>query len=168
MSETAIPEENIPPKPETKTLEEIKILLEQYKLFVGLTDQTSARRIESSKFYITVLSGLLIVIPIIFDSELSFDLRRLMTILIGVLGIVISIVWIVNIRSYKQLNSLKFKVIHEMEQYLPYPCFQREWEILKTDPSGLVYKRLSQVEQYVPIFLLVIYSIVLLLGIFST
>jgi hypothetical protein len=57
----------------------------------------------------------------------------------GVLGLAICTIWVVNIRSYKQINSLKFTVIHEMEKKLPYPCYDREWQILQEDANSRSY-----------------------------
>jgi hypothetical protein len=63
------------------------------------------------------------------------------------LGLALCILWSVNILSYRQLNSGKFRVIHEMEQQLPYRSYTREWEILKDRKA---YIRLTHVERYVP------------------
>ncbi|WP_217899901.1 RipA family octameric membrane protein, partial [Nodularia sp. NIES-3585] len=62
-----------------------------------------------------------------------------------------------NINSYKQLNSLKFKVIHEMETHLPFPCYAREWKVLKEDKHRRRYLRLTSVEQYIPIIFAIPY-----------
>lgn len=144
-----------------------EILLEQYKLYVQLADNVSARRIDAGKFYITLLSALLAVIPFAVDQNTPPGIRRLVFLLIGFLGVVLCVIWIVNIRSYKQLNALKFQVIQEMEQQLPFASYAREWEILDEERERFSYRRLSKVEQYVPALLIIPYVILLLLSLFG-
>lgn len=97
----------------------------------------------------------------LFQGPQSFVLLT-----IAILGLCLCFAWAANINSYKQLNSLKFKVIHEMEAHLPFPCYDREWEILKEDKNRRGYLRLTSVEQYIPLILsapyfrLLIYSLI--------
>ena len=44
-----------------------------------------------------------------------------------------------------------------MEAYLPFPCYEREWEILKEDKNKRRYPRLTAIEQYIPMILSVPY-----------
>ena len=116
----------------------------------------------ANKLYISLLTGLLAVIPLILGQGTPVDIQNTVLLAMGFLGLAICLVWILNIRSYKQLNWLKFKVIHEMEQKLPFHCYEREWEILKEEKDSRIYLRLSKVEQYVPVILMVPYLILLL------
>ena len=103
-------------------------LLEQYKLYVEMADRISERRMQTNKFYISLLSGLLALLSILVSvGKLN---QTLIFVIVSLLGIALCILWHINIRSYRQLNSGKFKVIHEMEQDLPFPCYDKEWEIL--------------------------------------
>ncbi len=63
--------------------------------------------------------------------------------------------------SYKELNSLKFSVIHEMEKLLPFACYDREWESLKEESGTRNYFRLTRIEQYVPFLLMAPYIMLL-------
>ena len=40
----------------------------------------------------------------------------------------VSLSWLLLIRSYRNLNKAKFKVISELEDRLPVAPFDREWE----------------------------------------
>ncbi|OUL18602.1 hypothetical protein BV378_36005 [Nostoc sp. RF31YmG] len=140
-------------------------LLEQYKMYVEMMDRISNRRSQANSFYISLLTGLLALISLVSDKNLFNGNQNNLLLIVAMLGIFLCFSWYVNIRSYKQLNSLKFKVIHEMEQYLPFPCYDKEWEILKKEKNNSAYLRLTKVEQYVPFALatpyvcLLIYSI---------
>ena len=103
-------------------------LLEQYKLYVEMADRVSERRMQTNKFYISLLSGLLALFPILVSVGTSK--QTVILIILPLLGIALCILWYINILSYRQLNSGKFKVIHEIEQYLPFPCYDKEWELL--------------------------------------
>jgi len=139
-----------------------ELLVEQWKLYVEMTDRISARRVGTSRLYVSLLTGLLALIPFILEQGISPNIQKLVFAVIGCLGLALCSVWIVNIRSYKQLNALKFRVIHEMEQELPFPCYDREWEVLKGKKDSRSYLRLSKVEQYVPLLLTIPYLILLL------
>lgn len=134
-------------------------LVKQWELCVEMADRVSARRIDASKLYISLLTGLLVVVPFVIEQNTPSDIRRVVFLTMGFLGLAICLIWILNIRSYKQLNSLKFKVIHEIEQKLPFNCFEREWEILKEEEDSFSYLRLSKIEQVVPILLTIPYLV---------
>lgn len=143
---------------QTKTTE---LLMEQYKMYVQMSDNVSARRGDTNKLYISLLTGILAVVPFVIEKGTSMDIQRIVFAMLGCLGISLCLVWALNIRSYKQLNKLKFKVIHEMEQLLPFACYNREWEIL-TEDKGNSYLRLSRIEQYIPFLLMIPYVVVLI------
>lgn len=136
----------------------VGLLLEQYKLYVEMADRVSNRRTEANKFYVSLLTGLFALFSLV---SIPANFQEIMIAGISVLGITLCFVWIVNIRSYRELNSLKFRVIHEMEQHLPFPCYDREWEILKEEAHKRNYFRLTRIEQYIPFLLLIPYIILL-------
>ena len=75
--------------------------------------------------------------------------------------------WYVNIRSYRQLNSSKFQVIHEMEQHLPFPAYEREWEILGKGKESEKYLKLTRIEQCVPFALTIPYLLLLAYSLYA-
>ena len=130
-------------------------LLEQYKLYVEMADRISERRMQTNKFYISLLSGVLALFSILVSMS-KFN-QTVIFIIVSLLGIALCILWHINIRSYRQLNSGKFKVIHEMEQYLPFPCYDKEWELLGEGKEKSKYLQLTRVEKYVPLILSIPY-----------
>lgn len=141
-------------------------LLEQYRLYVNLADAISIRRGKTNAFFISVLSALLAAVSL----TKSF-LTNEAILLTGILGVILCYVWFINIQSYRQLNGAKFKVIHEMEHNLPFPCYEREWSMLGKGRDKEKYLQLTRVEQNVPIILAfpyVLLSIYALFNILST
>jgi hypothetical protein len=136
-------------------------LLDQYKLYVEMSDRTSARRNQMNSFYTSLLSGLLALITIVINKDiLSFQKAKFQAVAflaITILGILICIIWYLNIRSYRQLNSGKFKVISELEQQLPFACYNKEWEFLKKDGRYKGYLTQTTLEKVIPLLLAVPY-----------
>lgn len=140
-------------------------LLDQYKLYVEMADNISARRAQANQFYISVLSALLAVVALVGKLSGSGEAGRpelvnIAFLAVSVLGLVLCVVWFVNLMSYRQLNSGKFLVIHEMEARLPFPCYDREWELLKRGREWGAYLPLTTVERYVPAIVAVPFVIV--------
>jgi len=54
------------------------------------------------------------------------------------------------IRSYKQLNTAKFKVLHEIEEKLVMNLHKYEWEILEEGKNYKVYYPFSHIEMLIP------------------
>jgi hypothetical protein len=70
------------------------------------------------------------------------------------------VIWFVNLLSYRQLNSGKFKVIHEIETQLPYACYDREWDILGRGTAASKYLPMTHIEQYVPAIMSIPFAMV--------
>ena len=146
-------------------------ILKQYTIFVASTDKVSTRRQQANQFYISLLSGILAILAFTF-KENSFQVidTSFIYLLASSLGLILCYIWAINIRSYRQLNTGKFQVIHNLERKLPFALFDNEWEVLKRGQSKKRYLQLTRVEKFVPLalalpyFLLLIYS---LYGLFS-
>ena len=132
-------------------------ILEQYKLYVEMADRVSSRKVQIASFYTSILSALLALLSITSNKDIFQGSQSFVLLTVSILGLCLCLAWAANINSYKQLNSLKFKVIHEMEYHLPFPCYDREWQILKEDKNRRSYFRLTAVEKYSPIILAVPY-----------
>jgi len=96
-------------------MDDKQILLEQYKLFVKTADDITMRRLQTNKFYLTILLGLFTIAGFFNKNGITGILNeQIILILISVIGVVLSIIWYVNIESFKLLNSAKFKVIQKI------------------------------------------------------
>jgi hypothetical protein len=143
-------------------------LLEQYKLYVEMADRVSNRRAQTNQFYVSVISALLGIVTIassIVGNQIltSTKLSNTAFLAVSLLGLFLCTIWFINIFSYRQLNSGKFQVIHEIEQWLPYACYDREWIVLGKGRDVRKYLPLTHVEQYVPVLLAIPFFLVLVL-----
>jgi len=144
-----------------------QILLEQYKLFVKTADDITMRRLQTNKFYLTILLGLFTIAGFFNKNGITGILNeQIILILISVIGVVLSIIWYVNIESFKLLNSAKFKVIHEMEKDLPCACFDKEWQYRVGEDESKAYPILTKIEKFLPIMMGIVFFVILLVGLF--
>jgi hypothetical protein len=127
-------------------------LLDQYKIITASADKITDKRHNTNKFYLGINSFLFTVAA--YLTSLEFGVVPL---LISGIGFIISIVWNKNIESYKQLNSAKFKVIHELEEHLPARIYQKEDEYLKRN-----YYKLTSVEKWIPFIFSILYGIIII------
>ena len=132
-------------------------LLEQYRLYVQSAENASSRRIATSHYLLAVNAALVVL----FGGMLSADLNGLSswTMLIPGVGIAVSLLWRSLIGSYSDLNAIKFRVIHELEEHLPAALYQYEWELIKKGEET-AYKPVTALERLIPILFVVLHSVV--------
>lgn len=147
-----------PPSPETLAL---------YQLAVEMADRVSARRATANSFFFTMQAGLAVALgafAIRTGTAQTPKPDRFVLTLAAVAGVIISASWWMLLRSYRDLNSAKFKVINDIErQHLSVRLFLDEWEHLKADEPikwwRKRYAELGQVERVVPIAFAVLYGV---------
>ena len=121
-------------------------LLEQYKLFVQSADNVSARRVASSRYLLTLNAALVALYGV---QSANFG-QGYWTLLIPVIGIPVSLLWYLIIKSHADLNHIKFVVIHEFEQHLPAAMYKYEWNLAEKG-QGTTYRAVTQIERWIPI-----------------
>lgn len=129
-------------------------LLEQYKLFVEMADRTSNRRILTNTFFLTLNTGLLTTLA----GVLSHKRITASHLVIPLIALMMEcLVWFTLIRSYRLLNSTKYRIVCTLEQKLPAKPWSAEWSRLGTGAGVGRYRRLSLSERWVPLFFAVFY-----------
>ena len=129
-------------------------LMQQYLMFVEMTDRVSARRRHANTYFISGLSLLAVLYALVKQIEPA-ELGLLWRYGVPAIGVLLCIVWWALLRSYSGLNKAKFKVIHELERRLPARVYEIEWRHLGEGRRPLEYLPLGQAEQVVPwLFLL--------------
>ena len=140
-------------------------LLEIYKLHAELADSVSKQRTTANRFFILVLSGLVILFSAFLQRKNGVPLGWLL-IGFGVFGMLLALAWYIAIRSYCQLNSAKFKVLLALEKKLAYPFFKHEWKLLGEGKDSKRYRKLTDAEARVPLIFGVCFLVLSLIGIF--
>ena len=146
-------------------MDEKQELIEIYKLHAELADSVSKQRSTANRFYMLVLSGLAVLFSAFLQRKDGVPLGWLM-VGFGVFGMLLAAAWYIVIRSYRQLNSGKFKALHELEEKLAYPFFKREWDLLAEGREQKTYWRLTIVETFVPTIFFFCFTALLGIGIY--
>jgi len=137
-------------------------LFEQYKIYVESVEKTSDRRQQANNYFITINTVLISLIGLSFQI-IFFQNNAWIRVLLSSIGIIICVVFWFLIRSYKQLNTGKFKVIHKIEENLPLALYKYEWEVLSKGEDYDKYYPFSHIEIWIPCVFGFIY---ILLGLF--
>lgn len=135
-------------------------LLEQYKLYVQSADNVSARRIASSRYLLTINVALIAI----FGVDLVTPYQSIALVLAPGIGAVVSLVWLLIIRSSKRMNTVKFEIIRKLEQLLPVSLYEYEWQKLQKGKLKS-YLPVTDIEQWVPIVFLAIHAMLYILHI---
>jgi hypothetical protein len=130
-------------------------LLEQYKLYVEMADRISERRQSANSYFLSVNSAILAFVGYVTSKESSDYLW-----LLGIAGATLSFLWYRLIRSYRDLNTAKFKVVHQIEKKLPISPYDAEWNAMGRGENPTLYKPVSHIEGGVPWVFLILHAYV--------
>ena len=70
--------------------------------------------------------------------------------LVPILGILVSLLWYQSIQSHSDLNTVKFQIIHQLEEHLPVALYAHEWQ-LAGEGRGTAYSAVTHREKWIPI-----------------
>lgn len=131
-------------------------LFEQYKMFVEMADRISARRDLGNTFFLTLHTFLLGAIAFIYGK-----ISAPWVIVFPLIAVqALCYVWWRLMKSYRQLNAAKYKVIGEYEQKLPTsPYWSAEWRLLGEGKNPELYKPLTDIENWVPLLVSIVYIV---------
>lgn len=139
---------------------------ELYELAVEMADRISARRAVANGFFLTLLTGLSAFVSVITRTgmpERSAD--RLSDEFAAVVGVVLAGTWGLLLRSYRDLNAAKFRVILDLEERMSVALFSDEWaHLLKGRGRGRRYVQLGVLETVVPLTFATLYLVELVIG----
>ena len=140
-------------------------LLEQYKLYVETAERVTEKRQTANTFFMTITASIFAI-----SSYFASTLGTLLTIVMPIVGVFVSLIWFKSVKSFRQLNSGKYKVIHELEEHLPASLFAVEWEYLERG-EGKKYNKLTVIESYIPVIFILLYLLFIclyLIGVYGS
>ncbi|MCI0363061.1 MAG: hypothetical protein L0219_04220 [Phycisphaerales bacterium] len=134
-------------------------LFAQYTHYVESAEKISERRVVANNYLLTVNALLVTLYGVIAASKY----HTYWTILVPVAGLLVAVTWHRIITSYRGLNTVKFKVIHELEQHMPAAIYDYEWDTAQRG-KGKVYHPLSHLEQWIPLVFIILYIVLAVVG----
>lgn len=142
----------------------VEHLLEQYKIYVQSHEKISERREGANKFFLALNSAVVAGISALWGTSSTNQFIMSCT---GAAAISICVYWYRAIRSYDNLNTGKFKVIHAIERRLPLALYEAEWIALGRGNDPELYVPVSHLERVIPIAFGVLYLIIIVAKLFS-
>ena len=104
-----------------------EIILQEYKLYTEQKDNFIDRNFNTNRFY--MISFLVVILAMIFTSNVIFMERIAATLLFSLIGISVCALWWMNVDSYNTLIKIKFSnVIEKIEEKLPVKPFTEEYK----------------------------------------
>ena len=132
-----------------------EIILEQWSKTVEMADTSIDKRINSSNVYLSIEAALIAVI--------SFT-NNWWNYAVAIVGVFVTVVWYMSLKSYSVLSKTKYSIINEMEEMLPMQPFKYEWEMLNKSKS---YRQVTRFEKCLP-FIFGILCIGIIIGLVCT
>lgn len=140
---------------------DMRLLFEQYKLFVETAEMVSERRNKANTFFLSINTALITAISGFIAMTPQPSLQYGWMILASSAGGILCFTWWRLIQSYRQLNDGKYKIIHLLEARLPSRLFDAEWDVLNHG-DGTVYIPFNKEERRVPLVFGGLYGMVFL------
>ena len=131
-------------------------LVEQYKLYVEMADRVSGRRLTANTYFLSVNTALLGFVAYIAKDSVSFLW------VLGAAGMALCWLWYRIIRSYRDLNTTKFSIVHKIETRLPLSPYAAEWIAAGHGRDPKKYNPLTHIETGVPVVFLGLHAFVFL------
>ena len=129
-------------------------LLEQYKLYVQSAENVSARRVASSRYLLTLNAAL----AALYGVQSAGFGQSYWTLLVPIVGVPISLLWYLIIKSHADLNRVKFDVIHELEEHLPAAIYKYECQLAE-EGKGKSYRAVTRIERWIPLLFAVLHVV---------
>lgn len=121
--------------------------LEMYKIYLEMADRISSRRQSANNYFLTINTAL-VGLAGYLHSGIKGDNHFYFVIAFS--GMILCFIWYRIVKSYKGLNSGKFKIVHLLEKELPVSPYDAEWEIVGRGKNHKTYHPFTQIEMAVP------------------
>lgn len=133
-------------------------LLDQYRLLVESSERVVARRQTANTFFLSINSVLLIFAGVLLrEGDLTSVVGGVVSAGLSATGFFVCFAWWRMVKSSRQLNAAKFKIIHLLEDHLPAAVFAAEWDALGGGRDPSLYRPFTGIETRIPVWLMVLY-----------
>ncbi len=124
-------------------------ILEIYKVYLTSIEKISDRRQINNSFFLTINTGLVGIVSYLNLGHEKTSNPAFFSI-VALAGMVICYMWYRLVRSYRDLNRGKFKIIHQLEEVLPISAYDAEWKVLGSGKNPKIYLPFTDIEMKVP------------------
>lgn len=124
-------------------------VLQMYKTYIDMADRISERREKANSFFLAVNTAMIALLAKDAFGG-SSPAPRVLEVLVPFAGGLLCYLWYRIVRSYRDLNSAKFKVVQAIERQLPLRPYNAEWETIERGKNPKLYLPFTHVEIVVP------------------
>lgn len=124
-----------------------QVLVAQYRAIIGMIQLNYNRRTATNRFYLSLGSALVVFLTYAVDPSLDADIQESAAYLVSGVGLVLCLVWGIQIRSLRDLIGIQVGLAIELEQELPFNFLERQ-RALEGHPGSLI--RYGFIEQILP------------------
>jgi hypothetical protein len=123
--------------------------IEQYKSYLQDVGNIGARHENTRRFYLAVVSALFVFLSMAGKDGLLKAVEGPVRTLVGMLGIILCVAWVMHMQSFAAIYNAKFGVLRAIEKERNlFPVFDEEWKHLHADPR---YRLLTLIDSAVPL-----------------
>ncbi|MCB9585273.1 MAG: hypothetical protein H6718_07740 [Polyangiaceae bacterium] len=133
------------------------LLLEQYKMAVDSSLRVTEWRYRANQFGLAAVGGMLAAFGWVVKA--AGESARWPLVAACIFGVVFALYWLQTIRSHRQLNSAKFKIIHQIEVRFPVRFFAAEWELVKLSTGTARYRSFSRLDEALVIIICLLFGV---------
>jgi hypothetical protein len=138
-------------------------IFEQYKICIEMADKISERRGTANTFFLTFNTTIVGALSAFYKDVPSEAASAFFA-----ATIVLCVTWAFLLRSYRTLNTAKFKIIGLLERRLPAsPFWSAEWQALGEGKDWRKHIPLGPIETIVPVLFILVYLYLMYLKFFS-
>lgn len=153
-------------------IKNLRLSFDEFKLYYDSTEKVTDRRLETNRWNYSICIAMLIAIATITNWSLSNPALTWVGLsadaLLSVMAILFCVLWIGQIRDFKNLNNAKFSVLNEMAPNVDFDIanpraiisfcpFDKEWKkltelhaIQEVGRSNIVALKSSNIEYFIP------------------
>ena len=117
------------------------LLFKQYMAYIESAEKISSLRSSANNYLLAINSVIIGLYGFFTDKEKP----SLGLLLLFFAGILVCYMWRRIVSSYRDINTVKFKVIHELEQHMPAQIYAYEWREAE-EGKGKSYAPISHLE----------------------
>ena len=120
-------------------------LMEQYKIACAAADNVSARREGANRYLVTLNTA----IAALYGFQATGPANPYLIIPLAIAGLIAATLSFGIVRSHRNLNQQKFKIILELENHLPARIYGEEWDLLKKPNRLSTYLEVTNLERII-------------------
>jgi len=126
-----------------------------------MADRISSRRQSANTFALSINTALIALVGYVQTQD-SMILKEGFFWSVAVAGLILNFVWYRMVRSYRDLNTAKYLVIHEIEKRLVISPYDAEWEAVGRGKDRKLYLPFTHIEIWIPWIFFALHALILI------